>query len=170
MTDQALTAIRGLFLDRYDDLKAWLTRRLGSADLAGDTMHNTWLRLARMEAIGAVQSPRNYLLRMALNVAADQRRLDNRYVSAAEIETLLELPDDAPTPEDVVLARSDLNAFRAIMAELPARRRAIFLAARLGNIPRQEIADRLGVSRRLVAKELLLAHEHCVARYKELKN
>jgi RNA polymerase sigma-70 factor, ECF subfamily len=170
MTDQGLTAIRGLFVDRYDDLKAWLTRRLGSADLAGDTMHNTWLRLARMETIGTVQSPRNYLLRMALNVAADQRQLENRYASGAEIDRLLEFPDEAPTPEEIVLAKSDLSAFKAIMAELPARRRAIFLAARLGNIPRQEIADRLGVSRRLVAKELLLAHEHCVARYKELKN
>jgi RNA polymerase sigma-70 factor, ECF subfamily len=169
MTDQALIAIRRLFIDRYDDLKARLTRRLGSADLAGDAMHNTWLRLARVDSIGAVQSPHNYLLRIALNVAADQRRLENRYVSDAEVESLLELPDQAPTPEDTVLARSDLEAFKAIMDELPARRRAIFLAARMGNVPRQEIADRLGVSRRLVAKELLLAHEHCVARYKELK-
>jgi RNA polymerase sigma-70 factor (ECF subfamily) len=169
MTDQALIAIRRLFIDRYEDLKARLTRRLGSADLAGDAMHNTWLRLARVESIGAVQSPGNYLLRIALNVAADQRRLEQRHVSAMEGETLLELPDDAPTPEEIILARSDLDAFKAIMDELPPRRRAIFLAARIGNVPRQEIADRLGVSRRLVAKELLLAHERCLARYKELK-
>jgi RNA polymerase sigma-70 factor (ECF subfamily) len=169
MTDQALIAIRRLFIDRYDDLKARLTRRLGSADLAGDAMHNTWIRLARLESIGVVQSPRNYLLQIALNVAADLRRLENRHVSVAEVEFLLELPDEAPTPEEIVLGRSELDAFKAIMDELPARRRAIFLAARIGNVPRQEIADRLGVSRRLVAKELLLAHEHCVARYKELK-
>lgn len=170
MTDRALITIRKLFIDRYDDLKARLTRRLGSADLAGDAMHDAWLRLARVELIGAVQSPRNYLLRIALNVAEDQRRLEKRYVSAVEIDSLLELPDEAPTPEETVLAQSDLDAFKAIVAELPARRRAIFLAARIGNIPRQEIADRLGVSRRLVAKELLLAHEHCVARYKELRD
>jgi RNA polymerase sigma-70 factor, ECF subfamily len=169
MTDHTLTAIRRLFVDRYDDLMRRLTKRLGSADLAGDAMHDTWLRLESAQSISAVQSPRNYLFRVALNAANDQRRLRQRLASAVEIESHLELPDDAPTPEEVTLARSDLEAFKAIVAQLPPRRRAIFLAARVANIPRQEIADRLGISRRLVAKELLLAHEYCVARYKDME-
>lgn len=169
MTDHALIAIRRLFVDGYDDLKRRLSKRLGSDDLAGDAMQDAWLRLQSAESTGMVQSPRNYLFRIALNAANDQLRLQKRHASAVEIEGLLELPDEAPTPEETALARSDLEAFKAIMAELPARRRAIFLAARMANIPRQEIADRLGVSRRLVAKELLLAHEYCLARYKELK-
>lgn len=169
MTENALTIIRRLFVDRYDDLKARLTQRLGSADLAGDAMQDTWLRLARTESIGVVQSPRSYLFRIALNVAEDRRRMERRHVSAMEIENLLELPDHAPTAEQAMLARSDLQAFQAIVDELPERRRTIFLAARVGNVPRQEIADRLGISRQLVAKELRLALEHCLARYKELK-
>ncbi|MGY3604491.1 MULTISPECIES: RNA polymerase sigma factor [unclassified Bradyrhizobium] len=170
MTETALTIIRRLFVDRYDDLKARLTQRLGSADLAGDAMQDTWLRLSRADSIGAVQSPRNYLFRIALNVAEDRRRMERRQrISAIEIESLLELPDHAPTPEQTTLARSDLEAFEAIVNELPERRRVIFLAARLGNVPRQEIADRLSISRQLVAKELRLALEHCLARYKEFK-
>jgi RNA polymerase sigma factor (sigma-70 family) len=169
MTDDALSAIRRLFVDGYDDLKRRLTKYLGSDDLAGDAMQDAWLRLKGAESIGVIQSPRNYLFRIALNAANDQRRAQKRQASAVEVESLLELPDEAPTPEEIMLARSDLEAFKAIVADLPARRRAIFLAARIGNIPRQEIADRLGVSRRLVAKELLLAHEYCLARYKELK-
>lgn len=168
MTETALSVIRRLFVDRYDDLKKKLTKRLGSADLAGDAMQDAWLRLARVDSIGVVQSPGSYLFRIALNAAADQRRLERRHMSAVEIDSVLELPDDAPTAEEVAIARSDFEAFRTIMAELPARRRVIFLAARLGNVPRQEIADRLGVSRRLVAKELMLAHEHCIVRYRAL--
>jgi RNA polymerase sigma-70 factor (ECF subfamily) len=171
MTENALTIIRRLFVDRYDDLKARLTQRLGSADLAGDAMQDTWLRLSRTESIGAVQSPRSYLFRIALNVAEDRRRMERRQrISAIEIESLLELPDHAPTPEQAILGRSDLVAFQTIVDELPERRRVIFLAARVGNVPRQEIADRLGISRQLVAKELRLALEHCLARYKELKD
>jgi RNA polymerase sigma-70 factor, ECF subfamily len=171
MTDRGLSALRHLFLDRYDDLKARLTRRLGSADLAGDAMQDTWLRLARTESIGVVQSPRSYLFRIALNVAEDRRRMEQRRpVSAVEIESLLEVADDAPTPEQSIVARSDLEAFKAIVDELPRRRRTIFLAARFGNASRQEIADRMGISLRLVAKELQLAIEHCVARYRELKD
>jgi RNA polymerase sigma-70 factor, ECF subfamily len=171
MTDNGLSTLRRLFLDRYDDLKARLTQRLGSADLAGDAMQDTWLRLARTESVGVVQSPRSYLFRIALNVAEDRRRTEQRRpLSAVEIESLLELADDAPTPEQTVVARSDLEAFKAIVDELPRRRRAIFLAARFGNASRQEIADRMGISLRLVAKELQLAIEHCIARYKELKD
>jgi RNA polymerase sigma-70 factor, ECF subfamily len=169
MTDSSLAVIRRLFVDRYDDFKRRLAKHLGSDDLAGDALHDAWLRLESTEAIGIVQSPPNYLFRIALNAASNQRRLQKRHASAVEVERLLELPDGAPNPEETTAARSDLAAFKAILAELPPRRRAIFLAARMANIPRQEIADRLGVSRRLVAKELLLAHEHCVARYSELK-
>lgn len=170
MTDQALSAIRRAFLDRYDDLKARLTQRLGSAELAGDAMQDTWLRLSRAESIGIVQSPRSYLFRIALNVAIDRHRFEQRRpVSTVDLENLLEVPDDAPTPEQTVLARSDLEAFKAIVDELPARRRAIFLAARFGGASRQEIADRMGVSVRLVAKELQLALEHCVVRARGLR-
>jgi RNA polymerase sigma-70 factor (ECF subfamily) len=169
MSDQALAGIRRLFVERYEDIKERLTRYLGSADLAGDAMHDTWLRLAQTESIGAVQSQQNYLFRAALNAAADRRRNDGRHLSVAEIDSLLEVADEAPTPEQIVLARSELEAFKAMLAQLPARRRTIFLAARLHNIPRQVIADRLGVSRRLVAKELLLAHKAFVERLKEIK-
>jgi RNA polymerase sigma-70 factor (ECF subfamily) len=171
MTDQALGHLRRQFLDRYDDLKRRLTQRLGSHDLAGDAMQDTWLRLAHTESIGVVQSPRSYLYRIALNVADDTRRKEQRRpLAVVDTERLLEVADDTPNPEQTMLARSDMEALRAIVDELPPRRRAIFLAARFGDATRQEIADRMGVSLRLVAKELQLALEHCVARYKELRD
>lgn len=170
MTDRALAAIRRLFVDGYDDMKRRLTARLGSDDLAGDAMQDAWLRLQSTDAVGVIQSPRNYLFRVALNAANDQLRLRKRHASAVDIASVFELADDAPDPEEATLARSELAAFRTILAELPARRRMIFLAARVGRMPRQEIADRLGISRRLVAKELLLAHEYCVARFKQLRD
>ncbi|MGO4683994.1 RNA polymerase sigma factor [Hyphomicrobium sp. 2TAF46] len=169
MSDNPLTIMRRLFVDGYDELKARLTQRLGSADLAGDAMHDAWLRLARADSVGAVQSPANYLFRVVLNVADDHRRREKRHRSAIDIEDALEVPDEAATPEEILLAQSDLAAFQAILEELPERQRTIFLAARIGNMPRQEIADRLGISRRSVAREILLAHKHCLARYLELK-
>lgn len=168
MIDNPLAVMRRLFVDGYDDLKARLTKRLGSADLAGDAMQDTWLRLARVDSVGTIQSPDNYLFRIALNVADDHRRREKRHRPAANIEEVLEIPDEAATPEDALLARVNLNTFQTIIAELPERRRAIFLAARVGNMPRQEIADRLGISRRSVAREIVLAHKHCLARHKEM--
>jgi RNA polymerase sigma-70 factor (ECF subfamily) len=169
MSDNPLTALRRLFVLGYDDLKARLTQRLGSADLAGDAMQDTWLRLAGAESVSAVQSPDNYLFRIALNAADDRRRREKRHRSALDIDSVLDVPDERPTPEQALLARSDIAVFQAIVAELPERRRAIFLAARVGRMPRQEIADRLGISRRSVAREIVMAHKHCLARQKEWK-
>ncbi|MBB4199986.1 RNA polymerase subunit sigma-70 [Rhodoblastus sphagnicola] len=170
MTDANLVKLRRLFLDRYDNLKAKLTQRLGSADLAGDALQDTWIKLARTETVGIVQSPSSYLFRVILNVARDNRRAEKRHLTAMEIESLLDLADDTPHPAQVAEARSELHAFEAVLAELPPLRRAILLAARVDNLPRQEIADRLGISLRLVSKELRLAHEYCVARRKEMKD
>jgi RNA polymerase sigma-70 factor (ECF subfamily) len=77
---------------------------------------------------------------------------------------LIDFADDAPDPARVAEARSDLRVLEAAIAELPARRRDILLAARLDNLPRQEIAKRLGISLRLVEKELHLAQAFCLAR------
>lgn len=169
MTENPLLVLRRLFVDGYDDLKARLAQRLGSADLAGDAMQDAWLRLAHAKSAGAVQNPGGYLFRIALNAADDRRQSEKRHGSKVDIDSILEVPDEKPTPEQALLARSDLAAFRAILAELPEQRRVIFLAARLGNMPRQEIADRTGISLRSVAREIAFAHKHLLARYLELK-
>jgi RNA polymerase sigma-70 factor (ECF subfamily) len=169
MTQVALAALRQLFLESYNDLKARLTRQLGSADLAGDALQDTWLRLARTESVVSVSSPRSYLYRIVLNVAQDNRRTEKRHLTVAEITGLLDVADGMPDPAQVTEARSDLEAFEKVLAELPPRRRAILLAARLDNLQLQEIADRLGISLRLVSKELRLAHEYCVSRSNENK-
>ncbi len=170
MTENALKAMRRVFLDRYDVLKTRLTKRLGSVDHASDAMQDAWLRLARADAIGPVRSPDNYLYRIALNVAEDHRRTERRQrISPIHIEGLLSLADDAPTPEQTAAARSDLKAFKAIVDELPERRREIFMAARIGEMSHHDIADCLGVSRQLVTKEINLALRHCLIRMKELR-
>lgn len=168
-SDDGLARLRSLFIDRYQQFKGRLARLLGSDDVASEALHDTWLRLAQAEQVGAVQNAESYIFRAALNAADDRRQRERHHRAVLDIESLPELADERPTPEDVVLARSELDAFRRILADLPTRRRAIFLAARLHNMPRQEIADRLGVSRRLVAKELLLAHRVFVERLKEIQ-
>jgi RNA polymerase sigma-70 factor (ECF subfamily) len=163
MSDTTLAALRQRLIQGYDELKLRLTRRLGSAELAGEALQDTWLRLARMQAVGAVRSPGNYLFRIALNVARDRRAAEDRHLSATEIDGLLELADDAPDPARTAEARASLRELEAVMAELPPRQREILLAARLDGLPRREIANRLGISLRLVEKELQRAQEYCLA-------
>jgi RNA polymerase sigma-70 factor (ECF subfamily) len=45
--------------------------------------------------------------------------------------------------------------------ELPPRCRAIFIAARLDEVPHKALAERYGISMRTVERELKRAMEHC---------
>ena len=164
MTETSLIALRQLLLQGYDELKQRLTQRLGSPELAGEAIQDTWLKLQHTEAIGTVRSPANYLFRVALNLARDRLSADRRLLTAVEIETLLDFAAETPDPAHAAEMRSELRAVEHLIAELPPRQREILVAARLDGMPRRAIAERLGISLSLVEKELKLAHEYCLAR------
>jgi RNA polymerase sigma-70 factor (ECF subfamily) len=155
------SVLRRLFLDGYDDLKRRLTRRLGSPDHAADALHETFLRLEKAAIVGELRNPQAYFFRAALNVATNQRIADSRRLSALDIEELLDIPDQAPDAARTVEARSEMDALTRALAELPERRRAIFMAVWVEEQPHQAIANRYGVTVRTIQAELKLALDHC---------
>ena len=43
MTDATWVALRQRLVEKYDELRIMLTGRLGSDDLARETLHETWI-------------------------------------------------------------------------------------------------------------------------------
>lgn len=168
MTEAGWVALQDRLLLRYKAFKKRLTHYLGSADLAGDALQDTWLRLQRGGELTSVRNPDTYLFSMAINIAIDNRRAENRRLSTAEVDALLEIADDAPDAMRAVESRSELEAIAAIIGELPLRQQAILLAARLDHTPRREIAERFGVSERFVQRELQQAHDYCAERMQKI--
>jgi RNA polymerase sigma factor (sigma-70 family) len=166
VSDSVLTALRDVIVHRYDELKRRLTWQLGSADLAGEALHDTWLRLENSDSHASpVKSPVAYLLRMASNAAVDRMRSERRHLSGEELDSLVgELVDPAPGPAQIAMARADLEKLAGIIDTLPVRRRAILVAVRMQGTPQQEVADQLGISERMVSRELKAAHDYCTAR------
>src|SRR5215475_9320119 len=91
-------ALRDLLADRYDEFRLRLTRRLGSEELARESLHETWLRLDRHGDVGALQSPAAYVMRVALNIATDRRRAEVRLARRSQTDAALNIPDAAPGP------------------------------------------------------------------------
>jgi RNA polymerase sigma factor (sigma-70 family) len=166
MTETNLASLRQLLVERYDDMRRRLARRLGSTDLATEILHETYLRLDRGSAeLGAVHSPKAYLFRTALNVAADHhRQAESRRLSGLEIEALRGIADAALDPAKALEARLEVTTLERALEELTPRRRAILIAARLQDVPHAEIAARFGISTRMVEKELKSALLHCSLR------
>lgn len=169
MTESGLLALRQLLVTGYDELKAKLTRRLGSADIAADAVQDTWLRLHQIESVGPLDNPARYLFRVALNVAHDRLIAERRYLTAGQLESMVDLPDEKANPGAAVEARSELELIQTLIRELPKRQRDILIAARLDGLPRREIAKQMGISLSLVEKELKQAHEYCLTRRAQLR-
>jgi|AGTN01.1.fsa_nt_gi RNA polymerase sigma factor, sigma-70 family len=168
MTESVWALLQHRLLLRYEDLKRRLAHQLGSSELAGDALQETWLRLERGGPEAAVRSLDTYLYRIALNIARDHRRAEGRRQASAEIGDVLNVADDRPDAAQTAEARSDLDALKMILAELPARRRAILIAARLDGLPRRDIAAHFGISERFVQRELRDGQDYCVARLRSL--
>lgn len=163
MSDQNQKLL-AVFIEQRDALMRFLTRRLGNGAVAEDLTQEAWLRVAGNGA-AAIANPRAYLFRIAANLAIDYQRSEKRRrLSADEVDSLLDVPDETPDVVSTAMARDELAALRQALGELPARRRAIFLAARLGGQTHREIADRHGVSTRAVEINVQRALEHCADR------
>ncbi|KAF1073151.1 RNA polymerase sigma factor [Variovorax sp.] len=143
----------------YVSLKHRLTRLLGSSDLAGDALQDTWLRLQSRPEEDEVQSPVGYVLRVAVNIAVDIRRRQARTLSWDEVQEVQSLVDPAPGPARTAEARSEMALLLERVGRMPARRQDIFLLVHWEGLSHKEAADRLGVSQRTVAYELKRAHE-----------
>jgi RNA polymerase sigma-70 factor (ECF subfamily) len=162
MSDSVWASLRQTITLHYDEIKSRLARSLGSRELADDVLHETFLRLHRSEAIGAIQQPQSYIFRVALNIATDRRREERRRASHAEILAAIRLHEEQPNLSREIEARSDVEALKRALAQLPPRRRAILIAARVDGLSHETIAERFDISRTMVQKELRRAIRHCV--------
>ncbi len=161
MSETSWAALQALLVDHYAELKRRLASRLGSTDLAVETLQETWLRLERPGNPGVLERPDAYLFRMALNIAADRRDSDRRRLTLSEIEMLRRRDDDELDPERIAASRSEMAVVVRALHELSPRCRAILIAARLDGLPHELIAARHGISTRMVAREVKRALDHC---------
>jgi len=86
-----------------------------------------------------------------------------REASPLEIEAVLHISDDEPSPEQAAIDRSELRLLVDVISGLPARQRQILLMSRLENKPHAVIADHFDVSTRTVELELKRALSACHA-------
>lgn len=166
------SALRALFLSKYESFRRRLRLRLGSEDLADDALHDAWLKLQGLSEMGSIDYPSAYLFRMAVNAAEDQRRGQARLLSVDEVEALYDMADelagaqagDVLDPSRIAAGRAEIQELERALDELPPRRRAIVIAARVEELPHRDIALRFGISVRMVEKELRAGLQHCCAK------
>ncbi|MCX7289757.1 sigma-70 family RNA polymerase sigma factor [Janthinobacterium sp.] len=154
----------------YAALHRRLTRHLGCAELASDSLHDAWLRLGAWTAgDGAplAHSPAAYVFRVACNAAVDSLRRNRAWLYADERDGddaagLVDfLADTAAGPERLAELQADVRRLAQAIELLPRRHRQVLEALRVDELTRQEVAERHDMSLRNVDTALRQALDHC---------
>lgn len=142
--------------DHAEDLQRFLSkRRIIESDIK-DVCQEVYLRLLRFDRTEVVKNPAAYLFRVAANVAHDFKLRQSQWTSLEEQQ--LEQVTSEPTPEQAAEVAYRQRCLMKALAALPALpRAALALQAREG-LTYDTIAERLGVSRRVVKRAVARGH------------
>ena len=158
-TDNPNNRFAQWFREWRKPVRHWLSRRAAvpAAEL-DDLAQEVFLRLLRYSEKTAVENPLGYLLRIAGNVASEWReraRIAKPHEQSWLDELLIE-PEQEPQ-NSVSQARTDESVQEAV-DRLPRRQRDVLLLRVNEGLTYKQIADRLGLTPRVVLRDLTRAY------------
>lgn len=146
-----------LYEEHYADLYRFARSIIGdSADaesLVQDVFCEIWSRRAQWAPGGPL---RPYLFGTLRNHSLKhlrRRRLERRWFVPAQAAAIVQ-DQDGETAEDEVLRQELVDVVRAAAAQMPERRREIFLLSRQHGLSYREIAESLGLSVKTVETQM----------------
>lgn len=166
--------IRDLLL-HYRDLRRHLTHKLRNADDAADIAQTSFEQvyehaMARPAPGHTIESPRALLFRVAHNLCIDQARHRQVVQAWADDRSAQAWQVAAPSSEHVAAHRQLVERVAAQLAQLPPRRRQVFLLFRAHGHTQTEIAQRLNITEAAVAKHVVRATLDCARAFSELSD
>lgn len=151
----------------YEDIAAAAGRAGHSRSAALDIVHDLYVKLSgHPDRLHNKRSIKAYLCQAAINLGIDRfrsQRFEALLFSGTEGEALAVPADDA-SPDRALEIEARITVLREAIAELPARQRAVFVLNRLHQLPRDDIARKLNISRNMVDRHLRRAFTHCLDR------
>jgi RNA polymerase sigma factor (sigma-70 family) len=136
------------------ELRGWLRRRTADSADVEDVVQDCYCRLARLGSVEHITQPRAYLFAMASHFLL--RKI--RRAQVVRLEAIADLDtggwaSDAPSPEQVVIARHELERVRAAIAMMPERARRILEMRRVEGLPQKDVARTLRITEEIVENE-----------------
>lgn len=151
----------------YRELVSFLSARMGSRQAAEDVAHDAFLRVLQRTGSAPIEHPRAFLYRIALNLVVDRHR--RQRVRQTEPLDVLEVEDCSVSMQlqhDLQSAQR-LSLMQKALAELSQPCRESFLLRKLDGLSHQQVAERLGISRSVVEKHIVIAMKHCRLRMRQ---
>lgn len=155
----------------HQPLRRLLGRQMRNREDAEDAVQEVFTRYAASGKTLPPEEQEPYLRVIARNVSHDAWRRSaqapgREAVSLDEhMDAVGQLPaDEGSDPVQAAHHRERLRRLEQAMAELPERRREAFVLHSIDGLTQTEVAQRMGISRRMVHSHVTLAFAYCELR------
>jgi len=139
-------------------LRRYLSRMIGCREGAEDLAHDAYVRIYSAMSEQRVDEPQAFLYTTARRLALNQlKRSRHEPIAGSDSHALESAVSPAPGVERAVMARQEWATLERALAGLPAGCRAVLLLRKVEHRPHAEIAEKLGISRSTVEKQLARA-------------
>ena len=156
-----VSAEESAYIERlYQKYHTTLVRFLHSINLdpvdANDIAQEAFYRVSRKPGFTAIEQPRAFLFRTAVNIVADQsrsrqRRRAHQHVDIEQLDEY-ELLNPTPTLERHVQAREHIAILKKAMRQLSPKCRDVIVMFKFEGMSQKEIARELNISVPMVQK------------------
>ncbi|TCP79907.1 RNA polymerase sigma-70 factor (ECF subfamily) [Pseudomonas putida] len=155
--------VQTLYTEHHGWLQGWLGRKLGNACDAADLAHDTFVRLLSRQGNHCFgNEPRALLTHIAKGLVVDRWRRQD--VERAYLEAIAHLPQpEVPSPETRWLILETLYRIDAMLRDMPARVRQVFLLSQLDGLTYAQIAEQLQVSLITIKRDMRTAFLACLS-------
>lgn len=161
---------RDLYRDVHRELLAFLTGRVRCGHTAADLTQESFARLLAAQQAGQViADPRALLYSAARHLLIDAARHRRVADAWAAQQAALNPWTLAPSAEYVAAQRQLVDRLAARLAQLPERRRDVFVMFRVFGHTREEIARALAITESAVAKHVVRATLDCAAVFADVQ-
>ncbi|BFO53599.1 RNA polymerase sigma factor [Acidovorax sacchari] len=152
----------GALVQHYEELVGALRQRFGEDCFPREIVNEVCVRLLE-RPVPHVENPVAFLRAISRDLAIDRHRARARRPETVLEPELLEAHASPPPParlshpELACAAQQCRQALLSAIADLPEACRDVFVMAKLYGLPQDEVAQRLGISRSMVARHLARA-------------
>jgi RNA polymerase sigma-70 factor (ECF subfamily) len=150
------------------ELTQFLKRQIPDAHDAQDLMQELYLAVLKSQPSAAIEHPKAYLFRIAVNLAhqhRERRRIRPPHVTLEEVPTEILCPphsgSDANAPESEAALSQRLSALHERLNALSPKVQAAVIWRHRDGYTCDEIAEKLSVVRHRVKKYLVRGLTHC---------
>ncbi|MEM1357211.1 MAG: sigma-70 family RNA polymerase sigma factor [Bacteroidota bacterium] len=143
---------RQLFADWGQPIRNFLQYKLGNLGQAEDLAQEAFLRLWQACGKVAPGKAKSYLFTVANNLFLDEVKHRKVVFKFQQRNTVKMATEESP--EYLLEVTEFEERLQQALAELPEKNRVVFLLNRIDKLTYQEIAERIGISKKAVEKRM----------------